>query len=65
MPSFFVGWDQGLRRYFVQFWPPSSATRELATKIKSLKKGVEVTEYVPFVCVDLKKCVLICGRLGA
>ena len=38
-----------------QVWPATSAVRELATKVKALKKGVEDPEYVPFVAVDLKK----------
>ena len=43
-----------------QVWPATSAVRELATKIKALRKGVDSPdpEYVPFVAVDLKKRAL-------
>lgn len=34
-------------------WPPCFAVRELATKLKSLKKDFQVA--APFVAVDLKK----------
>ena len=41
----------------VQAWPPTAAVREMATRIKNLKRGVDNTGYCPFIYVDLKKCV--------
>ena len=56
----------------VSSWPPMGAVRELATKVKQLKRGMPDRQSEPYANAELKKCVPIsllrpgtrlCGRL--
>jgi len=38
-------------------WPGTNAVRELATRVKALKRGAPERLLEPFVCAELKKCV--------
>ena len=44
--------------YPVSWWPPMAAVRELATKVKNLKKAAPERMEEPFAHCDLRKYVL-------
>ncbi len=58
------GWTSWVfRRCSPVSWPAIGAVRELSTKVRAAKKamGGAADTFVPFLCVELKKCGASCS----